>query len=95
MGIGGEVSVEAERLSQAVRREGGVRGGGGVMGLEVKGPVLERGEGKNFKVDGRGGGERLVDGRVVCVWRARGAEKAEPMSERVSERTCMRMAGAM
>lgn len=90
--------VEAERLSHAPRRAIGVVGvtvAGGVMGFEVKGPVEERVLGKSFRLDGRTAGAPPVDGRGPSTLRAKGAEKADPISESVSERTCMRMDGAI
>lgn len=95
-----DLRVEVERLSHAPRRVMGVvgvTGAGGVIGLEVNGPVYVR--------DGGGNSVRAVVallaaalpvvGGVESVLLAKGAENAEPMSESVSERTCMRMEGAM
>lgn len=99
MGVAGrdvalEVSDEVERLSQAPSRAIGVVGvaaGGGVGGLEVRGPVWRRGGTARLRprvVRRAGSG---VEGRALEL---SGAEKAEPISERVSERTCMRIEGA-
>jgi hypothetical protein len=94
-GAEGEVGVvvaEMERLIQVVMREidfVGVWGAGGVMGLEHRAIVLSRDGGARVRPVVR----RRVGaaGRVLLM----GAEKADPMSESVSERTCMRMDGAM
>lgn len=84
-------------LIQAPRRcigDAGTVGVGGVIGLELRGPgprwmvagmlrlvvVRERGDGLG------------VAGRGLAF---RGAENADPMSERVSERTRIRSEGAM
>jgi hypothetical protein len=69
-----------ERLSQVVRREMDLVGVWGAGGVIG----LEH----SAMVLLREGGARVR--RVT-----RGAEKADPMSERVSERTCMRMEGAI
>lgn len=94
--------VGRERLSQAPRRCIGVVGVGmvgvgGVMGLESKGPLKVRAGGARVnrvvwreRFPGPGGG-----GGVGRGFDASGTEKAEPMSESVSERTCMRREGAM
>jgi hypothetical protein len=90
--------VEVERLSQAPRRAMGVvgvAGGGGVMGLEVKGPVWQKDGGASERpMVARRAGEPAsgVEGSGL---KPRGAENAEPMSESVSERTCIRIDGAM
>jgi hypothetical protein len=97
LGAAGEVGVveaEIERLSHVVSLDidfVGVTGAGGVIGLEHSAIVLLR--------DG-GAKVRLVLGRRVgaegsALFILMGAEKADPMSERVSERTCMRIVGAM
>jgi hypothetical protein len=68
----------------------GIVGVGGVMGFEVRGPVNVRSSvvlSANFLAGDFGG---IGRGLVVS-----GTENADPMSERVSERTCMRSAGAM
>jgi hypothetical protein len=73
------VEEVVERLSQAPRRWIGVVGGWrGVMGFEVRGPVNSRW------------------GLLGAVGTAlfSGTENAEPMSDSVSERTCMRIVGA-
>ena len=89
--------MEVERLSQAPKRAMGVvgvAGGGGVMGFEVKGPVWAKDGGESVSpiVARRGA---VASGVAASGLKPRGAEKAEPMSERVSERTCIRMEGAM
>jgi hypothetical protein len=91
--------VGIERLSHAPRRWIGVVGVGtvgvgGVMGFEVKGPGNLRvgGERESFV----GARERGVDvGGEGRGWLASGAENADPISESVSERTCIRKDGAM
>ena len=96
---GEEGVVGRDRLIQAPRRwiEVGGVGVGGVMGLESRGPLKVRAGGARVSLvvwrerllgpgGGGGGGSGLV---------ASGTEKADPMSERVSERTCMRSEGAM
>jgi len=103
LGADGEVGVlafEMERLIHVVRRfiEVGVWGAGGVMGLEHRAMVLLRDGGSRVRrVEGRrarGMRNELGVAGDVLPWSI-GAEKAEPMSERVSERTCIRMLGAM
>lgn len=68
------------------------------MGLEQRAMVLLRDGGSRVRrVEGRrarGLRNELGVAGEVLPWPI-GAEKAEPMSERVSERTCMRMEGAM
>lgn len=67
----------------------GVWGAGGVMGFEHSAIVLSREGGARvrFVLRRRVGYEGVVSTLTE-------AEKAEPMSDRVSERTCMRMEGA-
>lgn len=84
-GVGGR-----ERFSQAPRRPGMV-GVGGVMGLESRGPLKVRFGGSSrsgFDADAGFGG-------VGSGLATRGAENAEPMSDKVSERTFIRREGAM
>ena len=88
-----------ERFSQAPRRWMGVVavaavGVLGVMGLELRGPEKVRGSVRPSLVVDRERGlvGSGVAGRGLLM---RGAEKAEPMSERVSERTRMRSEGAI
>jgi hypothetical protein len=100
----GVVAVEILRLSQVVRRviflfdgEVGVIGAGGVIGLEHSAMEFVRDGGASVNpVARRVAGLKPVVGGVgrALLW-PRGAEKAEPMSERVSERTRMRIDGAM
>lgn len=85
----------------------GIEGLGGVMGLEVRGPARGgggRGGGISLSFfSGLGFEPALVgwlkageeEGGVGRGLETRGTEKAEPMSESVSERTCMRSEGAM
>jgi len=89
-----------ERLIQAPRRWMGVVGVGvwdvgGVIGLELRGPeAMVRRAGRLSLPAGRR--KREVESGVVGRGLlARGVERADPISERVSERTCMRRAGAM
>ena len=90
--------MEVERLIQAPSRAigvVGVAGGGGVMGFEFKGPVWEKEGGASLSpIVARRAGVS-ASGVVGSGLKLRGAENAEPISERVSERTCMRMDGAM
>lgn len=60
-------------------------------GFEVRGPVWRRGGTARLrpKVVRRAGSG--VEGSVLEL---KGAEKAEPISDSVSERTCMRIEGA-
>ena len=84
--------LDMDRLSHVVRRFidlVGVCGAGGVMGFEHSAIVLSREGGARVRFVLR----RRV-GWVGVVSTLMGAEKAEPMSERVSERTCMRIEGA-
>lgn len=78
------VEEVVDRLSQAPRRWIGVVGGcgRGVMGFEVSGPVNSR-----WGLAGAGAG---AEGSALLS----GTEKAEPMSDSVSERTCIRIVGA-
>jgi hypothetical protein len=75
-----------ERFSQAPRRAigvVGVTGGEGVIGFDVNGPGIE-------------GGARVRPMVLrFPIFACAGAEKALPMSLSVSERTCMRIEGAM
>lgn len=89
-----------ERLIQAPRRCIGVVGVGvwvvgGVMGLELRGPEgMVRMAGRLSLPAGRR--KREVESGVVgSGLLASGVDRADPISERVSERTCMRRAGAM
>jgi hypothetical protein len=69
----------------------GVWGAGGVMGLEHNAIVLLREGGVSVRrVTRLCAGDA---GRVLST--LIGAEKADPISERVSERTCMRIEGAI
>lgn len=89
-----------DRLSQAPRRWMGVVGVGtvgvgGVIGFESRGPLNVRTGGVSvslvvFRV-------KLVGGRggSGSGFATSGAEKADPMSDNVSERTCMRNEGAI
>jgi len=95
----GEVGVvmveeEIERLSQVVSLDMdfvGVRGAGGVMGFEHSAIVLLRDGGSRVRRVVR----RLGGASGSALVQVTGAEKTDPMSESVSERTCMRMLGAM
>jgi len=73
----------------------GVAGGGGVMGLEVKGPLYKKAGGARL----RPAVVRLPgvpdSGVVGSGLKPKGAENAEPISESVSERTCIRIDGAI
>lgn len=99
MGADGEVGVvdaEMLRRSQVVRRDMllfGLFGAGGVTGLEHSAIVLSRDGGARVKPVVRRRVVLKVVGEDLLL--DRGAEKAEPMSERVSERTCIRIEGAM
>jgi hypothetical protein len=84
-----------ERFNQVVKRAMlfvGVCGAGGVIGLLHSAIVLSREGGARVRF--------VVRRRDVVVGgntekRLTGAENAEPISDRVSERTCMRIEGAM
>lgn len=97
MGAAGDVGVveaDIERLSHVVRRDMdfvGVCGAGGVMGLEHSAIVLLRDGGTSVRPVVR----RRVGASGSALLILMGAEKADPMSERVSERTCIRIEGAM
>lgn len=92
----------SERLSQAPSRWMGVVGVGtvgvgGVMGLESRGPLKVREGGASVSLvvcrerrPGPGGGGGGGRGLVTS-----GTEKADPISDNVSERTCMRSEGAI
>lgn len=87
----------------------GMVGVGGVMGFEVNGPRAGgggRGGGTSLSFCWAGLGAIVgwywgwlntgdADGGVGSGFETRGTEKAEPMSDSVSERTCMRRAGAI
>lgn len=95
------VGREDERRSQLLRRwsevvdvELAVLGGGGVIGLDVRGPVKLRAGGYKEKLGARRRAGVESDGGLGRGLLARGTEKAEPISDRVSERTCIRIAGA-
>ena len=90
------MAVDIERLSQVVKRAMlfvGVCGAGGVMGLLHSAIVLSREGGARVRLVVRRRGVVVVGGKTENL--ETGAEKAEPMSESVSERTCMRIEGAM
>lgn len=97
----GDVGVVGmERFSQAPRRwigvvGVGIVGVGGVIGFDDRGPPVEMRDGgarvslvvvRDSGLDVGGVGRGLL---------ARGTEKAEPISDNVSERTCIRSEGAM
>lgn len=83
------------RWREAVEVELAVFGGGGVMGFEVKGPVKLRAAGYSEKFGARRSrGAEPVGGVVGSGLLASGTENADPMSERVSDRTCIRIEGA-
>lgn len=91
-GVGGR-----ERLSHAPRRYMdavgvGAEAVGGVTGFESRGPLKVRFGGSSLSAFSPDAGFFGGKGRGLL---ARGTEKAEPMSERVSERTFMRSEGAM
>jgi hypothetical protein len=97
LGAAGDVGVveaEMERLSHVVRRDMdlvGVAGAGGVMGLDHNAIELWRDGGARVRLVFR----RRTGAEGSALFILMGAEKADPMSERVSERTCMRIEGAM
>lgn len=100
MGVSGRelrASEEVERLIQAPRRAMGVVGvvaGGGVTGLEFRGPVYCRSDGVRVRpVVVRLTGV-MISGVAGRGFVSSGAENAEPISESVSERTCIRIEGA-
>jgi hypothetical protein len=86
--------VDIERLSHVVSRDMdfvGVCGAGGVMGFEHSAIVLLRDGGASVRPVVR----RLkgASGSILLI--LMGAENADPMSDSVSERTCMRIEGAI
>jgi hypothetical protein len=88
------VEVDIERLIQVVNLDidfVGVSGAGGVMGFEHSAIVLLREGGSRVRPVVR----RLRGALGSALLHFTGAEKTEPMSDSVSERTCMRMEGAM
>lgn len=88
------VEEEIERLSQVVSLDMdfvGVSGAGGVIGFEHRAIVLLRDGGSRVRRVVR----RFKGASGSALVQFTGAEKTEPMSESVSERTCMRMLGAM
>jgi hypothetical protein len=92
--------VEIERLSQVVRRDidfVGVCGAGGVTGLEHNAIVLFREGGARVRpVTRRPAGLKPAVGATgSALLNLIGAENADPMSESVSDRTCIRIEGAM
>lgn len=108
--VGCKVAVEAgdlsegvlgrDRFSQAPRRWMGVvgvgiEGVGGVGGFESRGPLNVRGGGVSVSLVGCC--VNLVGGRGAggSGFATSGAEKADPISDKVSDRTCTRSEGAM
>lgn len=89
-----------DRLIHAPRREMGVvgvGGAGGVTGFEVNGPVYEWLGGARVRrcVALLAGGALLVGGGAGNGFHPSGAENADPMSESVSDLTCIFIVGAM
>ena len=73
----------------------GVTGGGGVMGLDVKGPLYGKAGGARWRPVVARLPETSDSGVVGSGLKAKGAENADPISESVSERTCIRIDGAI